>query len=70
METKLISFRFVADDLRFHLKSGNFLGQAEIVSILSPTQSNSEKLGPSQCRFSLGLSTEYRLPITVAEAVA
>jgi len=44
------------DDLRFHLKTGNFLAQAEIISVLSPTQSNSEKLGPAQFQFSLGLT--------------
>src|SRR5947208_8389822 len=52
------SFRFIADDLRFHLKKRHFLAQAEIVGVLSPTQPNSEKLGPAQCQFSLGLTAQ------------
>jgi len=38
------------------MKKQHFLAQAEIVSVLSSTQSNAEKLGPAQFRFSLGLT--------------
>ena len=48
------AFRFNTEDLRFHLESGHFLAQAEIISVLSPTQSNTAKFGPAQRRFSLG----------------
>jgi len=43
------------------MKKWHFLAQAEIVSILSSTQLNAEKLGPAQFWFSLGLSTHNRI---------
>ena len=46
------------DNLRFHMKKRHFLAQAEIVSVLSSTQSNAEKLSLAQFRFSLGMSLQ------------
>jgi len=42
------------------MKKRHFLAQAEIVSVLSSTQSNAEKLGPAQFRFSLGVRVDPR----------
>jgi len=42
------------EDLIFASEKHHFLGQAEIISILSPTQSKLEKLCPAQFWFSLG----------------